>query len=246
MNKAALGNFLAELREERGLTQEQLADYLDINYKTVSKWECGNSLPNLETIDKLSKLYDVSLYEFSIYRKLNNPLISKENIKKIITCDDVKKILVRKSIILVLLFLFIISSIITHIYTINNYNKMAVYELVSDNEDIEIKGMYVVDHDDCYIAINNITYYNYQSDNLAENIKIMQYELSTTNHIIEKNTIKFENEKTINEISESINFYAKFNELKVDKNNLYLNLKYETKTNKILSDSIKINLQKKK
>lgn len=227
MNKAALGNFLAELREERGLTQEQLADYLDINYKTVSKWECGNSLPNLETIDKLSKLYDVSLYEFSICRKLNNPLISKENIKKIITCDDVKKILVRKSIILVLLFLFIISSIITHIYTINNYNKMAAYELVSDNEDIEIKGMYVVDHDDCYISINDVSFQNSKKNSFNENISILQYELLNNNSIIEKNIFRFEDSKNLYEAIKFIKIYNKLQSCTLKLDNLKLNIKYE-------------------
>lgn len=243
MNKAALGNFLAELREEKGLTQEQLADYLDINYKTVSKWECGNSLPNLETIDKLSKLYDVSLYEFSIYRKLNNPLISKENIKKIITCDDVKKILVRKSIILALLFLFIISSIITHIYTINNYNKMAVYELVSNNKDIEVKGMYVVDHDDCYIAINNIDEHNY--NRLHENIKLFQFELLINDSIIEKNDINFQSPKSISEIYESTQIYTKLKQSEKKINNIVLKLNYETQNNVIFSQHINIKLVKR-
>lgn len=41
MNQIKIGQFISEMRKEKGLTQEQLADRLLISGKTVSKWECG-------------------------------------------------------------------------------------------------------------------------------------------------------------------------------------------------------------
>ena len=55
MNKAKVGKFIAKLRNEKKLTQEQLAEKLNVtSYKTISKWECG-TIPDFETMEKLSK-----------------------------------------------------------------------------------------------------------------------------------------------------------------------------------------------
>lgn len=43
-NENQLGNRIAELRREAGLTQEQLAGMLGVTYQAVSKWETGDSL----------------------------------------------------------------------------------------------------------------------------------------------------------------------------------------------------------
>ncbi len=51
---------LAELRREKGLTQEELAYKMDVTRQSVSKWESGQSLPDLEKIIKLSELFGVT------------------------------------------------------------------------------------------------------------------------------------------------------------------------------------------
>ena len=44
MDCEKVGNLIFRLRKEKGLTQKQLADMMNISAKTVSKWECGGSL----------------------------------------------------------------------------------------------------------------------------------------------------------------------------------------------------------
>lgn len=44
MDQKKTGDFIAMLRKEKGLTQQELAGRLHISNKTVSKWECGGSL----------------------------------------------------------------------------------------------------------------------------------------------------------------------------------------------------------
>ena len=44
MDYQKIGNFIKELRTEKGLTQKELADELGISNKTISKWETGNVL----------------------------------------------------------------------------------------------------------------------------------------------------------------------------------------------------------
>ena len=46
INQSAIGAFIAERRREQNLTQEQLAEKIGVSNKTVSKWECGKSLPD--------------------------------------------------------------------------------------------------------------------------------------------------------------------------------------------------------
>lgn len=52
---------LTELRKQHKLTQLEVAEKLNYSDKTVSKWEQGESLPGIEILHKLSKLYDVSM-----------------------------------------------------------------------------------------------------------------------------------------------------------------------------------------
>ena len=63
MDTIKIGNFLAELRKEQGLTQEALGEKLGVTNKTVSRWENGNYLPPVEMLQELSKLYAVSINE---------------------------------------------------------------------------------------------------------------------------------------------------------------------------------------
>lgn len=51
------------LRQEKLMTQEKLGEYLGVSFKTISKWERGNSSPDLESLVKLSKLFEVPLHE---------------------------------------------------------------------------------------------------------------------------------------------------------------------------------------
>jgi len=51
---------LKELREEKGLSQEQLAKEIDFKPNTISNWERGTREPDFNTIEKLCKIFDVT------------------------------------------------------------------------------------------------------------------------------------------------------------------------------------------
>lgn len=63
MDLEKIGQFLAELRKERNLTQEQLGEKIGVTNKTVSRWEKGNYLPPAQMLKALSELYGVSINE---------------------------------------------------------------------------------------------------------------------------------------------------------------------------------------
>ena len=61
MNQETIGKFIAACRKEKGLTQVQLAEKLNITNRAVSKWETGTTIPDLEVLLKISKLYDITI-----------------------------------------------------------------------------------------------------------------------------------------------------------------------------------------
>ena len=77
-----LGKFLAKLRQEKGITQEKLAEILNIDKRKISRWETGSSMPEFDMLIKLSEILDISLYELSICQKIKDKnLIEKMKIK---------------------------------------------------------------------------------------------------------------------------------------------------------------------
>lgn len=64
MNTKEIGKRIAALRKEKNLSQKELAEKLNISNKTVSKWETGSGLPDLEMLIALSKIFNLSLEEF--------------------------------------------------------------------------------------------------------------------------------------------------------------------------------------
>lgn len=77
MDQIKTGKFIATLRKEEELTQEQLGEKLGVTNKTISRWENGNYMPDIEMLSLLSKEFDVSI----------NELISGERL----LLDDFKK-----------------------------------------------------------------------------------------------------------------------------------------------------------
>ena len=63
MDQIKIGVFLKELRKEKGLTQEQLAEVLNVSGRTVSRWETGSNMPDISMLVDISVFYDVSIPE---------------------------------------------------------------------------------------------------------------------------------------------------------------------------------------
>ena len=63
MDLMKTGRLLQELRKEKGITQEELAEKVGVARRTVSRWETGNNMPDLDILIELSDLYDVDLRE---------------------------------------------------------------------------------------------------------------------------------------------------------------------------------------
>ncbi len=63
MDQMKIGTFLKALRKEKDLTQEQLAEQLNISGRTVSRWETGKNMPDISILVDLAEFYHVSIPE---------------------------------------------------------------------------------------------------------------------------------------------------------------------------------------
>lgn len=63
MNQIKTGNYIAGLRKEKNMTQRELAERINVSDKTISKWETGKSMPDLDCIGKLCETLGVSVNE---------------------------------------------------------------------------------------------------------------------------------------------------------------------------------------
>ena len=61
MASRSMGEMIATLRREKGMTQKELADMLNITDKAVSKWERDITYPDTQTIPKLAEIFDISI-----------------------------------------------------------------------------------------------------------------------------------------------------------------------------------------
>lgn len=63
MNPIKTGALLGALRREKGLTQQQLAETFGVSRRTVSRWETGSNLPDLDILIELADFFNVDLRE---------------------------------------------------------------------------------------------------------------------------------------------------------------------------------------
>lgn len=102
MDNYKFGNALCRLREEKGMTQKELAQILDVSDKAVSKWENGQAIPRINVLEKIAEIFDTSVEDLISTGKSNVKRIyihnnygsvihvkSKETVTSI-TTDDCK------------------------------------------------------------------------------------------------------------------------------------------------------------
>lgn len=115
-------NRLYQLRKQEGLSQEELANRLCVSRQTISKWELGDSTPDMEKLIAISDLFKISLDQLVLGKEpsIENTVSSKSEVlnifnEKILTPDNkrrTKRGLKIAGIILAIIFLIDILSLI--------------------------------------------------------------------------------------------------------------------------------------
>lgn len=108
MNQIKIGKFIAELRKEKNMTQQQLGDKVGVSYKTISKWETGRGLPELATLKPLSEELGISINELLSGERIHKEEYQEKLEENIINTIDYssKKVSEKNNLIGILLIVF--------------------------------------------------------------------------------------------------------------------------------------------
>ena len=102
---------LLELRKQKGWSQEELGNNLDVSRQTISKWESGQSTPEMEKLVKISEIFEISLDELII--GIKNEL--KDSVEENKRSDKPKKSKIKiVFIIILILVLLLFFGVITY------------------------------------------------------------------------------------------------------------------------------------
>ena len=152
MNQEKIGFLIAEYRKKKGLTQAELADLLNVSDKAVSNWETGKNYPDIETIAKLSDIFEFDFYNKALRKKKNNHFF--------------KILIIFLAIVLLSSFFFLLYYFLTD----NKENKLYYIEC----ESIQLTNSYLIVFDDQIIM--NLGEFN------LENKDISNYTIYTMNN----------------------------------------------------------------
>lgn len=231
MDQIKIGKLIAKQRKEKGLTQQELGDKVGVGYRAVSKWETGQTMPDISIINELSKNLGITTDEL-LNGELNKPKpsTSKPN----------------KKYLLLLIPIIIIGIVIAII--IRQNNKVYEYDLKSTNShDYQIEGKIIIKGNKLYINIHKLVFGDYYFSKTS--IKNYEYELFIKNKVlvgVGYNSISNNIPEEI-EISEfqqtfKIEYYDKLlvNRELFNNNNLILNFNFIDTDNNVINKKIEI------
>lgn len=245
MNK--IGELIIQYRKENNITQKELAKILGVSNTAISKWECGNNLPDISMLKPLSKILKV-------------PILTLIDCEEEAALEQKKRKLSKKSKIIiticsVLIFLSLIS---TTIFIIrknkkeeNNVNETLVYKAYSTDENLVLNAYIIIKDDNILTILNNLDYNNnFEGTNNKLLIKELDVKITIDDNIIYNGTSNAEDKKytNVNDLIENFDFihYEKFsnkiNSQNIEQKSSNIILTYQTEDKKITEHTYSIKL----
>ncbi len=167
VRRADFAQTIYRVRKERKMTQKQVAEIVGVTNRTISKWEKGETVPDLETVKRLCK--DLSISPSAIIkseRKFKDYKYAiTYNIKKVF------KFLLRN----IFLIGFIVVFILLLIYFINNYNTIEIYNITYSDDNVTFENGYFFKTK----AINMLTINNIKLNKIKYEPSSVKVELYT-------------------------------------------------------------------
>ncbi len=133
MDQKKIGQFLKALRKEKNLSQEQFAEIMGVSNRSVSRWENGMNMPDLDILIQISEYYDVELKEILDGEKGVDMMDKKveETVLKVADYSNHEKEFITRR----MHFLFIAGTLAFVVYMIldmNHLTEVEMYENIAD------------------------------------------------------------------------------------------------------------------
>lgn len=235
MNQDRIGKFIAEMRNKKNLTQQELAEKINVTNKAISKWENGRGLPDYSCLNNLCKALDVSINEL-----LSGELNKKEKNDGVGVIEYIgykEKKHFRNNLIAIIFSILVLVICVLLVYFINSYKKINAYTLNGTSENFTFENGLLVTSN-----IKTIMHYGNLRTNTIDQKDILSVSL----------TVKIDDEFYFissyrnNEIVEEDYGYGEyFSKDKISHipNDLYLLIFYR-KDNGVITEELKINNEK--
>ena len=184
-----LGKILIDLREKKGYTQKDLADKLNVSDKAISRWETGMSIPHVDTLVRISKIFKINLQDLIVAAASTDESddeLVQDIIKEFTRRDENKSKMIR--IILSLTIIIILILTISIIFT-KTYNRFKVYNVYVESDEIVSKvGIYVETKIKDSLSINYLSIKNYEVKNTDTVIVDLYYLENNKENILQTYT----------------------------------------------------------
>lgn len=232
MNLDKFGNFIKELRKEKELKQEELADELNVHRTTVVKWEQGKSLPLNDTLVILSKYFNVTVDELLAGGRINDEATIEEKNKVTLSLLKSRRKSIRISMYFAIIT-FILFIIFLIYYFFTTYNSIHVYLLSGYNDNIKTKqSLLIVSNDKVYLRIGNIF------NNANELVEVKNISLYVDEEYNTKLLFNGDPNELLIEYRDNLEIFN-INKLKKKYDNLYLIVEYDNKEEIIKLEAVK-------
>ena len=124
MNQQRTGEFLKHLRKSKSMTQEQLAEHFGVSSRTVSRWETGSNMPDLDILIELADFYNVDIREIidGERKSENMDQEPKDTLKKVAEYTEVQNKKHKKKMIDMLSCSAILMAFCSLLFESNGFN----------------------------------------------------------------------------------------------------------------------------
>jgi len=181
MDQDRIAAIIKKVRKDNNLTQEKFADSLNVTYQAVSKWENGKSIPDISTLQLISKKYNVDINDL-----LDTNITSKNN---------------KNYLFLAIISIAVVISLgIIAFVILNSKNTFETKNLNSTCNDFNIYGTISYDKSKTHIYISDIDYCGKEDSTVYNKIESVLYSIGnntetvmakgeTINNIVLKNYV---------------------------------------------------------
>ena len=148
MNQEKIGKFISKCRKDKNITQEELAEKLNVSNKTISRWENGVNMPDYSILKDLCNILDIDINELLSGEKNNKEtienldMILKEYYKMKKQKEKLKKIIIIGTVVISQVFLFVFTIFVLNYEYDNRLHQTTNLKDYNDVIGTKAKGIY--------------------------------------------------------------------------------------------------------